>query len=153
MTMTSQKKENWERLLTSFLEKRAYDKFEWGKNDCCTLACDMVLELTGEDPLEGWGRGYTTRHGAFKLLRNKYNVGFLNTFIKIFDEMGFEEVEDVQYGDVVFARLEMEDPDEQRRFGGATMALGFNDVGVIVAPSDNELILIEDYELIRAWRL
>lgn len=153
MIMTTQRVENWSELLDKYFEDKALTKFSWGTHDCATFASGAVIEMTGMDPMADGLRGYTTRYGAFKLLRNKYNVGFLNTFIKVFDLMGFEEVDDLQYGDIVFARIWMEDKEEETKLGGVVMAVVYNDTGLLIAPGDDGLILFEDYELVRAWRL
>lgn len=147
------KTDGWEDRLDQFFRDRALVKFEWGVQDCCMFCYDAIKIMTEKDMPPSFDWKYSTRIGAFKLLKNKYNLGFLNSFIRVFRDLGFEEVDEVKYGDVLFARTIIDDPEEKIRFGGATMAVGYNDLGAIVVPGEEGLMLIEDYELIRAWRI
>jgi hypothetical protein len=151
MISITQKTKGWEDRLDNLFAERAPVPFEWGKQDCCTFTRDAIAAITETEPMQGVN--YTTRFGAFKSLKNHYNTGFLNTFIKIFDDLGFEEVDEVKFGDILFARIIIDDPEEARRFGDVTMAVGYNDLGVIIAPAELGLALIEDYELVRGWRI
>ena len=49
--------QHWPRLLAEFVDSRKAMPFEWGVNDCVTMAADWVIAATGEDPIEdirGW---------------------------------------------------------------------------------------------------
>ena len=150
----TQKTEGWADRLEDMLKEKAGKPFQWGTNDCCVLTCDAVYAMTGRDP-GAWGRDtYTTSFGAFKQLKKYGNVGFLNTFSAIFEEMGFDEVDDVKFGDIAFVRIQNADPEDNHiMFGGVTMSIGYNDIGSVVGVSDEGLVLIEEYELVKAWRL
>jgi hypothetical protein len=151
----SKKTEGWEQRLDKLLDERAERPFKWGSNDCCVFTCDAIKEMTGKDPGGGWGRGtYTTQLGAFKQMKKYSGVGFLNTFSAIFKEMGFEEINNVQYGDIAFVRIQMVDQQQENLlFGGVTLVTGYNDVGAVVAQGEDGLLLVESYELVKAWRL
>jgi hypothetical protein len=152
--LASQKTEGWEQRLDKLFDERAEKPFKWGSNDCCVLACDAIKEMTGEDP-GAWGRdSYSTQFGAFKQMKKHSGVGFLNTFSAIFKEMGFEEINDVQYGDIAFVRIQMVDQQQENLlFGGVTLVTGYNDIGAVVAQGEDGLLLVETYELVKAWRL
>lgn len=51
--------------LETFIEKRRFEPFAWGSNDCALFAADAVLALTGRDYAQGW-RGYRNEFGAIK---------------------------------------------------------------------------------------
>lgn len=38
--------------------------FEWGVHDCCMMASDIALAITGRDPAELWRGTYSTEAGA-----------------------------------------------------------------------------------------
>lgn len=62
---------------------KACDKpFQWGTNDCCTLAHEAVYAKSGRDALRGF-RGYRTKAGAAKKLREKGKGTLLDTIIDI----------------------------------------------------------------------
>jgi len=59
---------NWPEKLNELIEARRARPFEWGANDCCLFACDVILELTGIDPAEDLRGKYSTELGAGRLL-------------------------------------------------------------------------------------
>lgn len=149
----SQKRIGWEDILDQFFEDRATIPFQWGVQDCSIIGSDAVMLMTGKDPMIGERNGYTNKFGALRLLREHHGVGILNAYSKVFDEMGFDEVDDVRYGDIAFVRVQNLDPEAARMFGGVTLVVGYNDMGAVVGPGKDGLILIEKYELVKAWRL
>ncbi len=42
--------------------------FEWGSHDCCTVAADVVLAVTGVDPMEDLRGQYSTERQALRIL-------------------------------------------------------------------------------------
>ena len=60
--------QGWEKLLTEFPERYGIAAFSWGTRDCCLLAADLVLAITGID-IAGKFRGkYTTESGAMETI-------------------------------------------------------------------------------------
>ena len=49
---------DWPERLYREIEKARYKPFRYGKNDCCTFACDCVKAMTGEDPMAAFRRQY-----------------------------------------------------------------------------------------------
>lgn len=41
---------NWPRALSSFIESRRTQPFDWAGNNCCFFACDWIAALTAIDP-------------------------------------------------------------------------------------------------------
>ena len=149
----TQKQEGWRETLSVLTHMNADRPFQWGVNDCVTSASDSVIVITGKDPFQ-WGRGkYTNKHEAVAVLRGHFGVGLLNTFTRIFHEMGFAETDAMRCGDIGFVRIINCDPDAAQMFGGITMVTGVNDQGGVIAPGEKELMLINKYELVRAWKL
>lgn len=56
--------------------------FKWGTNDCCTIMAAAVKAKSGRDILVGF-RGYRTKKGAAKKLREKGKGTLLNTLIDL----------------------------------------------------------------------
>lgn len=50
----------WPERLAEFFAARQSVPFEWGKQDCMTLAADAVVILTGRDPIARWRGAYGT---------------------------------------------------------------------------------------------
>jgi len=62
---------------------KACDKpFKWGTNDCCTLLGEAVQGISNRDILRGF-RGYKTKAGAAKKLREKGKGTLLDTLIDL----------------------------------------------------------------------
>lgn len=80
---------------------QACDKpFKWGTNDCCTLLHAAVNGKTDRDILRGF-RGYRTRKGAAKKLREKGKGTLLDTLIDLLGEP--IPVAQARPGDIVMA--------------------------------------------------
>lgn len=47
------KPQDWPERLAQFWRDRRSMPFAWGSNDCCSLAADWVVEMTGADPMAG----------------------------------------------------------------------------------------------------
>jgi hypothetical protein len=55
---------DWTERLAALVERRRDVPFEWGEQDCCTLAADAALEITGSDPMASWRGRYATEAEA-----------------------------------------------------------------------------------------
>lgn len=154
---TSKKQNGWEVLLDNFLEERAEEYFKWGIQDCSTLVVDAIILMVGSDVFDQIGIStkvkYKNKFEAFRTLNDIYGTGFFNTYNIIFDEMGFQEIDEVKYGDIAIVRLENLDQEAAKLFGGLTLVIGFNDSGVVIAPGKEALVLVDQYELVKAWRI
>lgn len=54
--------------LSAFIAERNDVPFAWGKNDCCLLVADWVLQATGKDVAADFRGKYISQSGAFKQL-------------------------------------------------------------------------------------
>lgn len=151
--IASQKTKGWRRNLNKVIQEKALIPFTWGTNDCIMVMADSVLAMTGKDPCH-WGRGkYKDGLGASQAVKNHYGTGFLDTFSRIFNEMGFIETGFFRAGDIGFVRIENLDKKAAAMFDGLTLVTGYSDFGAVVAPGKEGLVLIDRYELVRAWEL
>lgn len=60
---------DWETRLLSFLLSRRHTPFAWGGHDCSLFACDAVLAMTGVDIAADFRGRYTTKAGAYKVVK------------------------------------------------------------------------------------
>lgn len=67
--MTAARLPDWQSRLAELIAARRAAPFAWGKNDCCTFACDCVRAMTGHDPARGL-RGHRTAKDAAAALRD-----------------------------------------------------------------------------------
>lgn len=61
---------DWPTRLARFVEQRRAQPFAWGQQDCCTLAADAVLCMTGTDPMADL-RHANTAAAARRLLKRQ----------------------------------------------------------------------------------
>lgn len=59
---------DWQTALYAQIEAFNATPFAWGTHDCCTLAADCVLAMTGVDQMAGYRGGYKTAAGATRKL-------------------------------------------------------------------------------------
>ncbi len=59
---------DWPERLAALIEERRRAPFRWGAQDCCLLAADAVVAMTGEDPATAWRGRYTSEVEAEALL-------------------------------------------------------------------------------------
>ncbi len=68
--MALTRKHGWDtEHLHSFLAARLPQPYRWGSNDCCLFAADAVEALTGVDVAAEFRGRYTTKRGAFAMIR------------------------------------------------------------------------------------
>lgn len=60
---------DWAARLQALLLAARDTPFAWGRHDCCLLAADAVLALTGHDPAAPWRSTYSDASGARIVLR------------------------------------------------------------------------------------
>ncbi len=68
--------DNWPEALAAALEHVQNKPFEWGENDCCLFACNIVEAITGTD-LASPFRGYKNRTEAFEVIKGYGGIGKL----------------------------------------------------------------------------
>lgn len=154
MIMTTQKIKGWEKYLAASLYLKMGLPFQWGVNDCMTLACDSIKVMTGVDPMANWLRGhYRDKHEAIALVRGHFGLPFRETFEAVFQTMGFEQVDTLEQGDIAFVRIKNIDAEAAKLFDGVTLSTVFNSFGHIIGPGKDGLVVVEKYDLVSVWRL
>lgn len=53
----------------SEVENAKNKPFVWGSHDCLTWACNVILAMTGHDYLKDFRNGYTSKKGAYRLIK------------------------------------------------------------------------------------
>lgn len=149
----TRKLNGWEDKLLQLMISKDDIPFEWGKQDCMTLACDSIEAMTGIDVLR-WARGeYKTKQQAIDTVIGHFGWSFKDTFSQIFKDLGFEETDSVGVGDIAFIKTDNLDPEAAELFGGVTLATCFAPGGNMICPGKDGLLLILKYEMVIAWRL
>ena len=64
---------DWQQRLNAYLiaaqARYAETGLDWGRFDCCTFACDWVVEATGVDPMADYRGRYASKDEALAMLR------------------------------------------------------------------------------------
>ncbi len=118
------------------MSSRLDTPFEWGSNDCCLFAADIVQAITGHDFAASFRGTYSDAFGASSLL------GSLGGIVKIasdrFDEI---EIAFAQIGDI--GRCESEGRDTFCVWGGEHWH----------APGAAGIVVIDPATVEKAWRI
>lgn len=134
---------NWPEKLTELIDARRARPFEWGSNDCCLFACDVILELTGIDPAADLRGTYSSELSAVRLLSQLGGVAGIAT--ARCEANGFPEWPDpafAQRGDVV-----LRDSPEH----GPTLGICIGSSVAFVG--EQGLVFIKLSDCLRAWRI
>jgi hypothetical protein len=96
---------DWPERLAAFIEARREVPFEWAENDCCALAADAVLAMTGRDFLAAFRGRYATEDQAEALMGPGGLQAFLPRVLAKFGALELSPAE-AQRGDVALIGLE-----------------------------------------------
>lgn len=55
---------DWQLRLEALIDERLHRRFFYGQHDCCMWACDVVLAVTGRDPVADLRGTYATEEDA-----------------------------------------------------------------------------------------
>ena len=80
--------QGWPERLAEFLAERADRPFEWGDQDCVSLAADAAVVLTGRDPLAAYRGRYADEDEAYRLVGPDGLVAFVG---RLMEEFGAPE--------------------------------------------------------------
>jgi len=103
--MALSRREDWSQRLDAAINAARTVPFGYapGENHCCLFMGDCVIAMTDTDVMH-WFRGkYNSERGAYVAVKRHAGGGLVQTFEKIAEEFGIEEIP-VQYaspGDVV----------------------------------------------------
>ena len=59
---------DWPDRLEAAIEAARLRPFSWGEHDCAGFAADVVLAISGVDPMAALRGSYTTQHAAVRLM-------------------------------------------------------------------------------------
>jgi hypothetical protein len=62
---------NWRENLESLVQSRQAQPFAWGVSDCSLWAADVVMAITGRDPMAEYRGRYRTERGALRVMRRQ----------------------------------------------------------------------------------
>lgn len=145
-----QRKDNWETILSEFIADRVESKLQWGKSDCASIACDMILSITGEDTAYWFRNKYSSPTMAYTLLKDFADGGLIEAIEKLTKEFNMKEWPSpafAQRGDIVYSEIET-------CMGGVRGTLGFIGMnGSIVIPGKERLEFIPIEKGLRAWKV
>lgn len=96
---------DWPERLAAFIEARRDQPFDWAVNDCCALAADAVLAMTGRDFLADYRGRYATEEQAAALMGEGGLPAFLPRVMAAFGAVPVLPAE-AQRGDVALIGLE-----------------------------------------------
>jgi len=96
---------DWPERLAEFIEQRRDVPFEWAVNDCCAMAADAVLAMSGRDFLAKYRGRYATEEQAEALMGEGGLPGFLQRVLAAFGGVEIPPAE-AQRGDVALIGLE-----------------------------------------------
>lgn len=133
--------ENWEIALDKIVRERLRAPFEWGVQDCCAFAADVVLAITGADPMAEL-RGYADEEEARATLEREGWSGVFRAMQKVLGRS--VPVSMAQRGDVVYSRL---DGGTFSINSGAGICLG----ALSAFPGDSGLVMLPTSSATRAW--
>ena len=131
---------NWPEAFAAALAHVQNTPFEWGKNDCCLFACNVVEAITGTD-LAGPFRGYKNRAEAFKVIKGYGGIGKLAESVA--QKYGIPEIEPLKArrGDVCLFN------------NGNGETLGICRGDLVLAPSKEKLDGLPVSKVLRAWEI
>tara|TARA_R100000388_G_scaffold93140_2_gene77212 strand:+ start:495 stop:914 length:420 start_codon:yes stop_codon:yes gene_type:complete len=137
----SSRVDNWQIAFAEEISKPRV--FQWGINDCCLFACDVVKILTNIDPADTFRGKYSTALGAYKELKKQGFSGVLDVANKRFAQNNWHQVSLAlaQRGDVACAFFE-----RQHTLGVVT---GENAIFV----GDNGYVNLPVQDCVRSWRI
>lgn len=85
----------WQQRLVAVLQDPKFKSHEWGKSDCCILAADACMAVSGKDPAAEYRGKYDSEIGAKRVLAKLSIAEALDAHFERVD-LAF-----VQRGDVV----------------------------------------------------
>tara|TARA_Y100001937_G_scaffold66257_1_gene90662 strand:- start:5824 stop:6243 length:420 start_codon:yes stop_codon:yes gene_type:complete len=133
--------DNWQNVLVKELEKPRF--FQWGKDDCCLFACDIIEKITGTDPAIEFRGKYNTALGAYKEIKRQGYEGVVDVARKICKKYGWPEVHPnlAQRGDAIAAKFD------------GHYALGIMEIEYGFFVGESKYVYLERSQIDFAWRI
>jgi hypothetical protein len=98
--------ENWPKILDALLLEYREKPFEWGSNDCCLFAANVVLAYTGIDMGVRWRGKYDSKDSLEELLQGMTVEEIME---QVAEDYNLPEIKPLQAsrGDVVILESEL----------------------------------------------
>lgn len=87
---------DWPKHLSDAISGAAMTQPEWGSKDCCLMAADLVLAITGKDPAAAFRGSYSSRLGAARIVAKYGGIDALAAAIA--NENGWAEIQVLMAG-------------------------------------------------------
>lgn len=84
----------------------ATGEVQWGVNDCCRTVGILAKAATGVDPMDDWVGRYTTKVGAFRLVKNRGFESLEKAIVASLEGAGYVPVKHPSDGDITIVRYE-----------------------------------------------
>jgi hypothetical protein len=86
------RRSDWQPALDRFLAERRFERFHYGRLDCCLFAADAVFLMTGIDLASEYRNRYSTRRQALALLRAEGLRNIEELVERNMEQRGFAEI-------------------------------------------------------------
>src|SRR3990170_2470650 len=95
--------EDWPERLDAAIEAARVRPWRWGDHDCVLFAADLVLAMTGIDPMRGLRGRYNTAIGAARIIRRTGGGDLEGAVASILGGLGYPTiaVTEAQRGDAI----------------------------------------------------
>lgn len=125
-------------IIGGYLSENKNRPFKWGEFDCCTMACDIVTLLGGEDFAKDVRGKYDNAVGAKRVLLNEFG-----SIEEAFSPLEEVDINFIQRGDLVLMEV----------LGEKLMAIRYGE-GYYCLEIEEGMGLMEDIGIpIKAWRV
>lgn len=131
--------QDWPERLAALIEERREMPFAWGEHDCCTLAADAVLAMTGVDPMEALRSTYASEAGAEAILDEEGGLEALAARLAVTAGLGECHPGFAQRGDAVLVEH------------GNALAMGVVLGDAVAVPGPDGLVFLPPSAVLRAW--
>lgn len=133
--------DDWQPRLFEAIAQRNTAVFDYGKFDCCLAGADLIVAITGDDPMADFRGRYKSAAGAARLLKRDGKGTLLKTLISLMPKQGSRRipVASAGMGDLVLTKKGLHDLCRGQACGiamGAT-AIFSGEVGWTHLPIDN----------------
>ena len=131
--------QDWPEILADGLDARAAQPFAWGVNDCCTLACDVVLAMTGVDLMADLRGSYSDEASAEAILAREGGLAAVAARAALAAGLGDCHAGFAQRGDVALVQH------------GNALAMGVIAGDAVAVPGPDGLAFLPLSAVLRAW--
>lgn len=146
--MTLTRPDNWQIMLSQYLERASAFGFSWGENDCLFFASNWVEQLTGLEFVADLRGKWSTEKGAIRFLRRLDFATYLDFYRARMDGIEAVEVtpENLHRGDICFMASD-------NAFGGALGIVADHRCAFLTDNQSAPLLLVDRQAITLGWRI